>query len=1292
MSESRNALLSLLRRLGVAGPADARAFRGTGASARLTNRANDDKITLGNQIVNQLVNYRLGLAVSAALLTLSFGVMPASAAVSHEFLPVPSAEITKGAPEGQSLPGPLQQPVAMTVGSGELFVGERFGEAESSRLDRFDASSGAFVSQAAQVPAPTYLYQGVAVAHATGLVYRGGDEFGGGAHGVVAVFSAAGTLQKVWSGAATPELSFGCFECAGSGDVAVDNNPTSLLGDWAAGDVFVAAPEKRVVDVFKPGVGGTEETAPVKQITGVSPTEPFAKPTAVAVDESDGEVLILDEHVVDIFKPTVLDEYEFAAQITGAPSGSFPGAPVAVAIANGDIYVAVGSVVDQYSSAGAYVGQLTGASPSEPFTNVTSVAVDGADGHVFVGMPGGVDLFGESLVIPEVVTGEATGLSTAAGQATLNGTVNPEELPVTSCEFEYGTEAGKYPQKVPCSRPLPLTGPAAVPVSQTITGLKTATVYHYRLSAANANGLQSYGLDRMFIAPGAGIGNEWSDDVKSTSATLNAEINPNGFPTTYRFEYGETTSYEKASLEEEAGSSGEITVSAHLQDLQAGREYHYRVTAINTLGTIPGPDHTFTTETGGEAGLPDGREWELVSPPDKHGAALFGTEEAVFNQAAADGNGIAYNASTPTEGQPHGNGETTQILATRTGSGWINTDLLVPHTAPSALTNNDAYWAFSADLSSGVLQPPGTFEPALSPEAIEQGAYLRDDTTGLLTPLVTHADDTTSPFIAFGDEENGLCLSASAFCGPAFEGASPDLSHIVLGTGPAGQLPPLLQGAPSNSLYEWSASGLALVSVPPAEPPELHLGGNLKFPGAVGTVSTHAVSNDGSRVFWAENTTVGTHRYLLFVRDMTRGETVEIGGEGAEFQGANAEGTLVFYSGHECEVRVGETGLECRPIDGANKLPLEDGHVLTTSEDGAWVYYQQGENIYVRHANEEPRLVASNIGNISSAAGLEPQHDPWRASPNGEWFAFMSDSPLTGYDNHDATTGQPDEEVYLYSTAAGGRLVCASCDPTGARPHGTTAVHLKLADYSDIMPSKQSIAATIPGWAPYKNGRAVYDPRFLSNEGRLFFNAVDGLVPKDVNGQVDTYELEPPGVGSCTTTTQTGSDIYVPAAAGCIALISNGESPEESVFQDASETGEDIFFLSSSHLSTADLDGSISMWDAHECTTANPCLPPPPSPSPACETEASCKASPTPQPAIYAPPASATFTGPGNLAPVAGSPKTETRAQKLTKALAQCHKDRAKKKRTKCEAAAKQKYGPAKKAKKSAHRSAKGRK
>jgi len=208
----------------------------------------------------------------------------------------------------------------------------------------------------------------------------------------------------------------------------------------------------------------------------------------------------------------------------------------------------------------------------------------------------------------------------------------------------------------------------------------------------------------------------------------------------------------------------------------------------------------------------------------------------------------------------------------------------------------------------------------------------------------------------------------------------------------------------------------------------------------------------------------------------------------------------------------------------------------------------------------------------------------------------------------------------------------------------------------------------------------------------LFFNAVGGLVPRDVNGQVDVYELEPPGVGGCATGMQTGSVVYSPAAGGCVALISNGESAEESVFEDASESGDDVFFLSSSRLSTADLDGSLSMWDAHVCTGSRPCIPAPAAPVPPCSTESSCKPSQSPQPQISGEGPSETFSGPANAAPAPppppakGKTAAQVRAEKLARALKVCHKDRSKVKRKRCEKQARQRYGARMSAKKSANR------
>ena len=82
---------------------------------------------------------------------------------------------------------------------------------------------------------------------------------------------------------------------------------------------------------------------------------------------------------------------------------------------------------------------------------------------------------------------------------------------------------------------------------------------------------------------------------------------------------------------------------------------------------------------------------------------------------------------------------------------------------------------------------------------------------------------------------------------------------------------------------------------------------------------------------------------------------------------------------------------------------------------------------------------------------------------------------------------------------------------------------------------------------------------------------------------------------------------------------------------------------------------------------------------------------------LFGAPASATFSGAGNVAPIvskpAAKPKPETRAQKLKKALKACKKLKQKTKRLACERQANKNYGPVKKkAKRSSTHSKKGRK
>jgi hypothetical protein len=196
----------------------------------------------------------------------------------------------------------------------------------------------------------------------------------------------------------------------------------------------------------------------------------------------------------------------------------------------------------------------------------------------------------------------------------------------------------------------------------------------------------------------------------------------------------------------------------------------------------------------------------------------------------------------------------------------------------------------------------------------------------------------------------------------------------------------------------------------------------------------------------------------------------------------------------------------------------------------------------------------------------------------------------------------------------------------------------------------------------------TYQSRYLSNSGRLFFDSKDALVPLDVNGVVDVYQYEPEGVPAgehaCTSATGSGSVVFKPARGfevegrkgeepvGCVGLISSGTSPEASTFLDASETGGDVFFLTTSKLAPQDFDHAYDIYDAHECTSAAPCLPVAAEQPPSCETEGSCRAAPAPQPSIYGAPSSATFNGTGNLTPTSTSPtgpKTKNKPAKCKK-------------------------------------------
>jgi hypothetical protein len=1266
---------------------------------------------------------------------LVFSGVSARAAIEHEYLSQ-ITEVPATGPHGEAVPssGALTGVKSLAADGGNVWLAEHVppaaGVRESFRdfrIDEFSASSGAFVSQLPQVPGVTELDLGVAVGHVGGEahVYVPGFERESGAS-VVLVFGAlGGGLLAKWTGAATPGKAFDCLPCGGQRQealVAVDNSTS--FGDWAAGDVYVADPghsqAHNVVDVFEPE--GINEGKLVGELTGVSPTEPFTRVEDVAVSSLNGDVLVVDGEVVDMFKPAAIaGQYEFVGVLPGPPpSGTSVGIfSVAIDGTDGDIYVVEqinqkpgeeSAVVSEFGSTGVYLGKVTGAgSPTGHFGFVNSVAVDSTTHRVFVGgrnkVEGAdvrfVDVFSPNIVVPDVTTGSVSGLQPES--VALNGTVNPVKAGVATCQFVYGTST-LFGQVAPCSSVV-AEGESPVPVQAMLTGLQPDTTYYYRLEASNANGTNSgeESQNGVFTTTGPGLREESVSNVASSSVTFDATIDPHGAPTSYFFQYGTSAAYGKdvpGSSGVSIGSGeGSVDVSQHVQEgLLAGTTYHYRVVAVSEVepGTVEmfaGADGTFRTQpAGGGLVLSDGRAWELVTPPDKRGAEIFAigqtSDEGAVIQAAVGGGALAWVADDPTEAVPHGYTNLLQGFSARGPDGWVSRDIAIPHPGATGVSVGfgQEYRFFSGDLSRGVVQPFGPLIPELSKEASEPTAYLSSEylngnptepcLASCFRPLVTGAPGYANvpAGTVFGEEVEGKCTSADGLllCGPKFFGATPDLSHIVLESKVALTSTPV----PPNSeiLYEWSAGRLTLVSVLPGPS------------GAVSGVfdgSRHGISDDGSRIFWGEGND-------LFVRDVPRGETLLIGRE-ANFEGASADGSVVFFSGQVCEIKSnGTTGaLECR-VETLVKNVLGYG-VVGASDDGSWVYFvgpevlapggvPGGYNLYVRHAGVT-RFIASVSTEDADKLTKNLTVRPARVSPNGRWFTFMSQFELAGGRTRDAISGKSDEEVYLYDAEGNegaGRLVCASCNPFGARPVGEEygTQDTTLHGGSTVWPSSAWLASNIPGWTPYRLGASIYQSHFLSGSGRLFFNSHDALVPQDVNGTWDVYQYEPAGVGGCDRSKVTFSE----GSQGCVDLISSGGSSEESGFLDASETGGDVFFLTSAKLAGQDRDTALDVYDAHECRSSAPCFAAPPVEPPVCDTGDACKAAPTPQPAVFGSPSSATFTGAGNLTATGSKPavtqKGLTRAQKLARALRACRKKTGKR-RAVCVRRAKARYAAA---------------
>ncbi len=598
-------------------------------------------------------------------------------------------------------------------------------------------------------------------------------------------------------------------------------------------------------------------------------------------------------------------------------------------------------------------------------------------------------------------------------------------------------------------------------------------------------------------------------------------------------------------------------------------------------------------EAQGSTFLAECRAYELVSPVDKNGGDVMASQ--MRTRSARDGNAIQYASSTAFA-DAFGTSVGVEYIAQRGADGWAThaiTPAQDPDTTeiiPSGENQTNLVGELSPDLSTGVMYAlrPLTEAPNV---ALTSNLYLRRDFLSGGTGSYQLASDSVNPLSHHREVvERGV----------DFVGASEDFRHIVFET--ASDLTSDASGE-EWKLYEFENGTLRLAGVlPNGEPAALSVVGHLRSHSQLMPYTPNAVSRDGSRVFFTNRYSEGAEEvpfqmsgHVYMREDHARTVQLDVfengatGSTSAGFWTATPDGSKVLIDSEDSltEDSIGIAGTKLymydvnapaghhltlisqdqEPGDGS-RVDVND--VLGMSEDGSYVYFRSGADRLERGQPESTVApvsgwsaggyeAASNaiyvwhdgtvryVGNHAYAESIyygdvNELGDSFRVSSGGS-LVYLSRVPQTAYSS--TCAGGPVEghcqEVYLYDPHVG-RVVCMSCDPSGAPPIG---------DASDV--AQESVSAA--------TGRNQHLSHVVTADGsKVFFDSPDPLVPQDSNGRQDVYEYD--------------------VASGGVRLISSGHSDADSLFAEATPDGSDVFFVTRQQLVGMDIDGEGDLYDA----------------------------------------------------------------------------------------------------------------
>jgi NHL repeat len=822
------------------------------------------------------------------------------------------------------------------------------------------------------------------------------------------------------------------------------------------------------------------------------------------------------------------------------------------------------------------------------------------------------------------------------------------------------------------------------------------TRYRFRLTATNTDGNGNTPIEEVEgqplsfeTKPAIEFGDVWSTGVGIETATLRAEANPLGIPTTAYFQYVSEETCEEDEAEggecfEAATEIPDVAHGANPIDLGAGEAfaepsaspsgldpataYRFRLVASDALiapKEVAGPEGSFTTfaapgappscaanaafRTGPSAALPDCRAYEMVSPIDKEGGDIVVLRQrltllpAVLEQSATSGAKLAYGSSRAFGDAPSGP-YTSQYIATRhAGEGWTNHGISPPRenlVVPLSASADSELKTLSPDLCESWLVTVS--EPKLTPDAVKGFPNLyRDDLCGAegFKALTTVEPPTVDP-VTYDKLE--------------LQGRSAD------GTKGVFLAPDKLTGEASpgqQQLYEHSPAGLHLVCILPNGTPTAPCtgGGAGEGNGLMRTALVQgAMSDSGQRVFWsAASTSTGPlymrqspEQGIVPGEECTAGKpcTVPVSGEGevatgsgtARFWCAAADGSTAIYAVGADLYRVEITEEAGHPVSHSTLVAHKFKGLAGCSEDASHLYLVS-----------EEELTGPNAEGKSPAADQPNLYLYDASKPEGERFAFVA--ALAGADSYvtnpraELRTSRvaPDGESAAFMSA-GSLTGYDNLDAASKQADAEVYLYdareerLRCASCNPSGERPEGRLGTIQKnelagvWMAARlpvPQNTLYASRALAEDGkRLFFNSYDPLAPTDSNGAEDLYQWEAAGEGGCAK----GSPSFSAANGGCVDLISSGQSAQDSEFVDADPSGQNAFFTTLSSLVDQD-PGLIDVYDAR----VNGGLPGLSTPSGECEGAACQGFHPAPEDAT---PASAAPAGDGNLQEAAKGP------------------------------------------------------